>query len=184
MQLSTNKISSYDFSLQYGCGLSFFLGFSEIWSDTLKLLCNKSHRVTEGTEVRGMLRRWRWHNEGQRCSVQLCDASWDKRFTYKLLIKLANYLGSFTHQRCLRSFHCFVFNNPPFPLFLCVTLRLSPKFRLPPYLSKLLKRNHKGKYHVHCEATVFTSYFFLATYLLYNGLKIGGTGRVLYRSAR
>ena len=128
--------------------------------------------------------RCEWHKEGQRCSVRLPDNSWGKRFTYKLLIKLANYLGSFTHQRCLRSFHCFVFNNPPFPLFLCVTLRLSPKFRLPPYLSKLLKRNHKGKCHVHCEATMCTSYFFLATYLSYNGLKIGGTGRVLYRSVR
>ena len=184
MQLSTNKISGCDFSLQYRCGLSFFLGFSEIWSDTLKLLCNKSHRVTEGTEVRGMLRRWRWHKEGQRCSVQLCDASWDKRFTYKLLIKLANYLRSFTHRRCLRDFHCFVFNNPPFPSSLCVRLRQSPKFRLPPYLSKLLKRNRKGKYHVHCEATRFTPYFFLTTYLSYNGLKIGGTGLVLYRSLR
>ena len=130
MQLSTNKISGYDFSLQYGCGLSFFLGFSEIWSDTLKLLCNKSHRVTEGTEVRGMLRRWRWHNEGQRCSVQIRDDSWDKRFVYKLLIELANYLRCFTHRRCLCSFHFFVFYNPPFPPSLCVTLRQNPKFRL------------------------------------------------------
>ena len=62
-----------------------------------------------------MLRRCEWHKEGQRCSVQLCDASWGKRFTYKLLIELANYLRSFTHQRCLRDFHCFVFNNPPSP---------------------------------------------------------------------
>ena len=62
-----------------------------------------------------MLRRGEWHNEGQRCSVQLSDNSWDKRFTYKLLIELANYLRSFTHQRCLRDFHCFVFNNPPSP---------------------------------------------------------------------
>lgn len=131
-----------------------------------------------------MLRRGEWHNERQRCSVQPPDALWGKRFTYKLLIELANYLGYSTHQRCLCGFHCFVFNNPPFPLFLCVTLRLSPKLRLPPYLSKLLKRNHKGKSHVHCEATRFTPYFFLATYLSYNGLKIGGTGRVLYRSAR
>ena len=35
-----------------------------------------------------MLRRWRWHNEGQRCSVQIRDDSWDKRFVYKLLIEL------------------------------------------------------------------------------------------------
>ena len=35
-----------------------------------------------------MLRRWRWHKEGQRCSVQLRDDSWDKRFVYKLLIEL------------------------------------------------------------------------------------------------
>ena len=131
-----------------------------------------------------MLRRCEWHKEGQRCSVQPPDALWGKRFTYKLLIKLANYLRSFTHQRCLRDFHCFVFNNPPYPLSLCVRLRLSHKLRLPPYLSKLLKRNHKGKCHVHCEATRFTLYFFLATYLSYNGLKIGGTGRVLYSSLR
>lgn len=131
-----------------------------------------------------MLRRCEWHNEGQRCSVQLPDNSWDKRFTYKLLIELANYLRSFTHQQCLRDFHCFVFYNPQFPPSLCVILCQSPKFRLPPYLSKLLKRNHKGKYHVHRQATRFTSYFFLATYLSYNGLKIGGTGRVLYSSLR
>lgn len=56
-----------------------------------------SHRVTEGTEVRGMLRRCEWHKEGQRCSVQLSDNSWDKRFTYKLLIEVANYLGYSTH---------------------------------------------------------------------------------------
>ena len=35
-----------------------------------------------------MLRRWRWHKEQQRCSVQLRDDSWDKRFVYKLLIEL------------------------------------------------------------------------------------------------
>lgn len=173
-----------DFSLQYGCGVGFFLGSSEIWSNQLKLLCNKSHRVTEGTEVRVMLRRCEWHNEGQRCSVQPPDALWDKRFTYKLLIELANYLGYSTHRRYLRGFHCFVFNNPPFPPSLCVILCQSPKFRLPPYLSKLLKRNHKGKSHVHCEATRFTPYFFLATYISYNGLKIGGTGRVLYNPLR
>ena len=131
-----------------------------------------------------MLRRCEWYKEGQRCSVQPPDALWGKRFTYKLLTELANYLRSFTHQRCLRDFHCFVFNNPPFPLFRCVRLCQSFKFRLPPYLSKLLKRNHKGKYHMHCEATRFTSYFFLATYLSYNGLKIGGTGCVLYSSVR
>ena len=131
-----------------------------------------------------MLRRCEWHKEGQRCSVQLPDVLWGKRFTYKLLIELAYYLGYSTHRRCLRDFHCFVFYNPPFPLFLRVTLRQSPKLRLPPYLSKLLKRNHKGKYHVHCEATRFTPYFFLATYLSYNGLKIGGTGCVLYSSVR
>ena len=131
-----------------------------------------------------MLRRGEWHKEQRRCSVQLPDNSWDKRFTYKLLIELANYLGYSTHRRCLCSFHCFVFNNPPYPLSLCVRLRLSHKLRLPPYLSKLLKRNHKGKYHVHCEARRFTPYFFLATYLSYNGLKIGGTGRVLYSSVR
>ena len=44
-----------------------------------------------------MLRRCEWHKEGQRCSVQLSDNSWDKRFTYKLLIELANYLGYSTH---------------------------------------------------------------------------------------
>ena len=93
MQLSTNKISGCDFSLQYRCGVGFFLGSSEIWSNQLKLLCNKSHRVTEGAEVRVMLRRCEWHKEGQRCSVQFPDNSWDKRFTYKLLIELANYLG-------------------------------------------------------------------------------------------
>ena len=118
------------------------------------------------------------------CSVQLPDNSWDKRFTYKVLIELANYLGYSTHRRFLRGFHYFVFNNPPFPLFRCVRFRQSFKFRLPPYLSKLLKRNHKGKSHVHYEATRFTSYFFLATYISYNGLKIGGTGRVLYSSVR
>lgn len=173
-----------DFSLQYGCGVGFFLGSSEIWSNQLKLLCNKSHRVTEGAEVRVMLRRCEWHKEGQRCSVQLPDALWGKRFTYKLLIEVANYLGYSTHRRCLCDFHCFVFFNPPFPPSLYVRLCQSPKLRLPPYLSKLLKRNHKGKCHVHCEATRFTLYFFLATYLSYNGLKIGGTGRVLYRSLR
>ena len=88
MQLSTNKISGCDFSLQYGCGVGSFLGSSEILSNQLKLLCNKSHRVTEGTEVRVMLRRCEWYKEGQRCSVQLPDALWDKRFTYKLLIEL------------------------------------------------------------------------------------------------
>ena len=173
-----------DFSLQYGCGVGFFLGSSEIWSNQLKLLCNQSHRVTERTEVRVMLRRCEWHKEQRRCSVQLCDASWDKRFTYKLLIELANKLRRSMHRRYLRGFHCFVFYNPQFPPSLCVILCQSFKFRLPPYLSKLLKRNHKGKYHVHCEATRFTPYFFLATYLSYNGLKIGGTGRVLYRSVR
>lgn len=131
-----------------------------------------------------MLRRCEWHKEQRRCSVQLPDNSWDKRFTYKLLIELANYLGYSTHRRCLRGFHCFVFYNPQFPPSLCVILCQSHKLRLPPYLSKLLKRNRKGKYHVHCEVTRFTSYFFLATYLSYNGLKIGGTGRVLYRSLR
>lgn len=167
-------------------------------SNQLKLLCNKSHRVTERTEVRVMLRRCEWHKEQRRCSVQLPDNSWDKRFTYKLLIELQTI--SVTPRtddasvapialyliilRPLHDFHCFVFNNPPFPLSLCVILCQSPKFRLPPYLSKLLKRNHKGKYHVHCEATRFTSYFFLATYLSYNGLKIGGTGLVLYSSLR
>ena len=35
-----------------------------------------------------MLRRCEWYKEGQRCSVQLPDALWDKRFTYKLLIEL------------------------------------------------------------------------------------------------
>ena len=44
-----------------------------------------------------MLRRCEWHKEGQRFSVQLCDDSWDKRFVYKLLIELANYLGYSTH---------------------------------------------------------------------------------------
>ena len=131
-----------------------------------------------------MLRRCEWHKEGQRCSVQLSDDSWDKRFVYKLLIEVANYLGYSTHRRCLRDFHCFVFNNPPFPPSLCVILCQSHKLRLPPYFSKLLKRNHKGECHVHCEATRFTPYFFLATYLSYNGLKIGGTGRVLYSSVR
>ena len=131
-----------------------------------------------------MLRRCEWHKEGQRCSVQPPDALWGKRFTYKLLIELANYLRSFTHQRYLRGSHCFVFYNPQFPLSLRVILCQCHKLRQPPYLSKLLKRNHKGKYHVHCEATRFTSYFFLATYLSYNGLKIGGTGLVLYSSVR
>ena len=131
-----------------------------------------------------MLRRCEWHKEGQRCSVQLPDVLWGKRFTYKLLIELAYYLGYSTHRRCLRDFHCFVFNNPPFPPSLCVRLRQSHKLRQPSYFSKLLKRNHKGKSHVHCEATRFTPYFFLATYLSYNGLKIGGTGRVLYSSVR
>ena len=131
-----------------------------------------------------MLRRCEWHKEQRRCSVQLPDNSWDKRFTYKLLIELANYLGYSTHRRCLRDFHCFVFYNPQFPLFLCVILCQCHKLRLPPYLFKLLKRNHKGKYHVHCEVTVFTSHFFLATYLSYNGLKIAGTGRVSYSSLR
>ena len=131
-----------------------------------------------------MLRRCEWHKEQRRCSVQLPDNSWDNVLHNKLLIELANYLRSFTHQRCLRDFHYFVFNNPPFPLFRCVRLCQSFKFRLPPYLSKLLKRNHKGKSHVHCEARRFTPYFFLATYLSYNGLKIGGTGRVLYSSVR
>ena len=131
-----------------------------------------------------MLRRCEWHNEGQRCSVQLPDNSWDNVLHNKLLIELANYLGYSTHQRCLRGFHCFVFYNPPFPLFRCVILCQSHKLRQPSYFSKLLKRNHKGKYHVHCEATRFTPYFFLATYLSYNGLKIGGTGRVLYSSVR
>ena len=131
-----------------------------------------------------MLRRCEWHNEGQRCSVQPPDNSWDNVLHNILLIELVNYLRSFTHQRCLRGFHCFVFNNPQFPPSLCVILCQSHKLRLPPYLSKLLKRNHKGKYHVHCEATMFTSYFFLATYLSYNGLKIGGTGRVLYSPLR
>ena len=131
-----------------------------------------------------MLRRCEWHKEQRRCSVQLPDNSWDKRFTYKLLIELANYLGYSTHRRCLRGFHCFVFNNPQFPPSLCVILCQNFKLRLPPYLSKLLKRNRKGKCHVHCEATRFTPYFFLATYLSYNGLKIGGTGCVLYSSVR
>ncbi len=130
------------------------------------------------------MQRYEWRKEGQRCSVQPPDNSWGKCFTYKLLIELANYLGYSTHRRCLCDFHCFVFYNPPFPPSLCVRLRQSPKFRLPPYLSKLLKRNRKGKYHVHCEATRFTPYFFLATYLSYNGLKIGGMGLVLYRSVR
>ena len=173
-----------DFSLQYRCGVGSFLGSSEIWNNQLKLLCNMSHRVTERTEVRVMLRRWRWHKEQRRCSVQLPDNSWDNVLHNKLLIELANYLGYSTHRRCLRGFHCFVFYNPQFPPSLCVILCQSHKFRLPPYLSKLLKRNHKGKYHVHRQATRFTLYFFLATYLSYNGLKIGGMGCVLYRPLR
>ena len=40
-----------------------------------------------------MLRRCEWHKEQRRCSVQLPNNSWDKRFTYKLLIEVANYLG-------------------------------------------------------------------------------------------
>ena len=31
-----------------------------------------------------MLRRCEWHNEEQRCSVQLRDDAWDKRFVYNL----------------------------------------------------------------------------------------------------
>ena len=128
--------------------------------------------------------RCEWHKEGQRCSVRLPDNSWGKRFTYKLLIELANYLGYSMHRQSLRGFHYFVFYSPQFPLFRCVILCQSHKLRLPPYLSKLLKRNHKDKYHVHRQATMCTPYFFLATYLSYNGLKIGGTGRVLYSSLR
>ena len=34
------------------------------------------------------------------------------------------------HRRCLRAYRCFVFNNPPYPLFLCVTYCQSPKLRV------------------------------------------------------
>ena len=55
-----------------------------------------------------MLRRCRRHKERRRCSVQILDKFWDKRFGYKLLIELANKLRHSMHRRCLRDFHCFV----------------------------------------------------------------------------
>ena len=39
----------------------------------LKLLNNRTHRVTEGTEVKPILQRCRWHKEQRRCSVQIPD---------------------------------------------------------------------------------------------------------------
>ena len=39
----------------------------------LKLLNNKAHRVTEGTEVKPILQRCRRHKEQRRCSVQIPD---------------------------------------------------------------------------------------------------------------
>jgi len=42
---------------------------AEIWSDKLKLLYHKAHRVTERTEVNAITRRCRWYKEQRRCSV-------------------------------------------------------------------------------------------------------------------
>ena len=101
-----------------------FWGSSEIWSDKLKRLYNKAHRATERTEIKAISRRCRWHIERRRRSVQIPDNFCDKWFEHKSLTKFANFLRSSLHRRCLRAFH-FVFNNPPFTPYLCVTLRQS-----------------------------------------------------------
>ena len=50
-------------------------GSSEIWSDKLKRLYNKAHRATEKPEVKAISRRYRWHKERRRCSVQISGNS-------------------------------------------------------------------------------------------------------------
>ena len=51
---------------------------------------NLSFYVVSHTESRGgdgvinYMQRCCWHREGQRCSVQLRDDSWGKRFVYNL----------------------------------------------------------------------------------------------------
>ena len=86
-----------------------------------------------------MSRRCRGHKERRRCSVQILDNFWDKRFVYKLLIELANKLRRSMHRRCLRDYYSFVFNNPPFSPFLRVTLLQTLNTSGKPYHSKILK---------------------------------------------
>ena len=82
-------------------------GSSEIWSDKLKVLYNR-HTESRRDGGNAMLQRCRRHKERRRCSVQILDNFWDKRFGYKLLIELAIKLLSSMHQRWLCDFHSFV----------------------------------------------------------------------------
>ena len=52
---------------------------------------------------------------------------------------MANKLRRSMHRRCLRDFHCFVFNNPPFSPCLRVTLLQTLNTNGKPYHSKILK---------------------------------------------
>ena len=106
-----------------------FFGSYEIWSNKLKLLYNKPHRDTEGTELKAISRRcWR-HIERWSCSVQTPDSSWDKRFGHKVTNKTRNQHPSLHTPSMPPCHHLLCFNNPPHPPFLCVTFRQKPKFR-------------------------------------------------------
>ena len=104
-------------------------GSYEIWSNKLKLLYNKPHGDTEGTELKAISRRCRRHIERWSCSVQTPDSSWDKRFGHKVTNKTRNQHPSLHTPSVPPCHHLLCFNNPPHPPFLCVTFRQKPKFR-------------------------------------------------------
>ena len=88
MQLSTNKIPIYDFSLQSLYEFSFFfesnhiLGSPEIWSDKEGLLHIKGTQRGGGhggERVKTISRSCQRHKEQQRRSVRVAESSDNKR---------------------------------------------------------------------------------------------------------
>ena len=116
-----------------------FFGSYEIWSNKLKLLYNKPHRDTEGTELKAISRRcWR-HIERWSCSVQTPDSSWDKRFGHKVTNKTRNQHPSLHTPSVPPCHHLLCFNNPPHPPAPSVIILQSSKLRRLFSLANLLK---------------------------------------------
>ena len=105
----------------------------------LKLLNNRTHRVTEGTEVTQCY-------GGADGTKSKGDAAYRFLIRFKLnalciitLTKFANMLRRSTHRRCLRNNLCCVFNTPPSSPCLRVTLLQTLNTSGKPYHSNILK---------------------------------------------
>ena len=84
------------------------LGSFEIWSDKLKVLYNKVHRVTEETEVKAMSRRCDGTKSDGGVAYRFQITFGIKTFEHKVAKKFADKLRRSVHRRCLRGCSFFV----------------------------------------------------------------------------